>query len=280
MVLREAAAAGSRGTRTGNRTTKKMKNAIAIAIATMTAGLVFSSAASAEIVVNLGTVTQIYPRPVITYTGSYGAFVTTRVDTAGVRTITSFDISAIAQQLGGNLALVEIRVRDTGTNSYGMWSPGADIDLMKVVGADLLTGTVTTGYLGTIAPHIAETSATLANRLNQCDAISGDDQVNMQHYISLGRNGVVSTRFSGFAHGQTGGSGSGGAGGPGGWDGSGGGVTVYGGVLVAAGMKLEISEAGTGESFGAELVFESTAVPAPGAMALLAGAGLLRRRRR
>ena len=102
----------------------------------------------------------------------------------------------------------------------------------------------------------------------------------MQHYISLGRNGVVSTRFSGFAHGQTGASGSGGAGGPGGWDGSGGGVTVYGGVLVAAGMKLEISEAGTGESFGAELVFESTAVPAPGAMALLAGAGLLRRRRR
>jgi MYXO-CTERM domain-containing protein len=51
-------------------------------------------------------------------------------------------------------------------------------------------------------------------------------------------------------------------------------------MLVTAGMRLELSEAGLGESYGADLVFEPVAVPAPGAMAVLAGAGLLRRRRR
>jgi len=49
---------------------------------------------------------------------------------------------------------------------------------------------------------------------------------------------------------------------------------------VQAGLKLEISEAGFGESYGAELVFEQVTVPAPGGIAILASVGLLRRRRR
>jgi hypothetical protein len=50
--------------------------------------------------------------------------------------------------------------------------------------------------------------------------------------------------------------------------------------VIGAGMRLEIGEAGLGESYAAELVFTQIPVPAPGAIALLSCAGLAARRRR
>jgi MYXO-CTERM domain-containing protein len=63
--------------------------------------------------------------------------------------------------------------------------------------------------------------------------------------------------------------------------GSGGGTApTYGGLLISQGIALEVSEAGLGEKWGVELVFEQAAVPSPGAIALIALAGLVGRRRR
>jgi len=258
-----------------------------ITIASIAAALAISGAASAAFTVDLGTVRQTSPRPSIVYTGNFSSAVSSYVDVSGTRTITSFDLNSIAQQFGGGLALVEIRVRDTGTNTYGSWSPGADIDLVRVVGSTA-TGTVTMGYQGVVTQHLAETQDVLKSRVGDCDAISGDQHFNSQHFTSLGLNGVTWMHFADFPQGNftgtgSGGSGSGmgGAGSTTGGAGSGsGGSTTFGGMLVTAGMRLELSEAGLGESYGADLVFEPVAVPAPGAMAVLAGAGLLRRRRR
>lgn len=270
----------------------------ATALAGIATACAMAGTAHAELTIQLGTVQQVSPRPSIVYTGNYGAFVTSHLDAAGIRTVTSFDIHGIAQQLGGNLALVAVRVRDTGTNSYGSWSPGADIDLFRVVGTDLTRGTVSAGYQGVVTQHTGETDSTLKTRIADCDAVSGDQHFNSQHFISLGLNGLAWLNFSDFAHNQGGlaggdpgdwGGGSrggdgpgeeGGGGGGGGETGGGGGDTTYGGIIVHSGMRLEIGEAGLGETYSAELVFEQVAVPAPGALALLAGAGLLRRRRR
>ena len=120
-----------------------------------------------------------------------------------------------------------------------------------------------------------------------CDAVSGDQHFNSQHFISLGLNGLASMRFSDFVWGADGsGDGSGGSGtggsGPGGWNGGGGstGETRLGGLIIQSGMRLEIGEAGTGETYGVDLVFEQVAVPAPGAVALLGLAGVFGRRGR
>jgi len=250
----------------------------ATAIAAIAAGLAVSAGASAEFTVNIGTVVQTLPRPAIVYTGSYGAFVTSGVDASGTRTVTSFNLGGIANALGGNLALVEVRVRDVGTNSYGSYSPGADIDLLRIGGADLSGGTVAVGYTGTVTQHLGEAEGILKSRISACDAASGDQHFNSQHFISLGLNGIASMRFSDFVWGAVGGgSGAGGGTGPGGWGGGGGSTeeTRLGGLIIQDGMRLEIGEAGTGETYGVDLVFEQVAVPAPGAGALLGLAGFI-----
>ena len=159
--------------------------------------------------------------------------------------------------------------------------PGADIDLCRITGANLSAGRVATTYTGAVAQHLGETADVLATRIASCDAISGDQHFNSQHFVSLGQGGSLSMILSDFAV-QTGGSGSSGGGGsgPGSWQGGGGGTTVLTGLVIGAGMRLEIGEAGLGESYGAELVFTQVPVPAPGAIALLSCAGLASRRRR
>jgi hypothetical protein len=256
-----------------------MNHRTALVGSILTAG--FAATASADLAINLGTVQQVSPRPSIVYTGAYGAFVSSAADASGTRTVTSFDLHGIVQQLGGNLALVEVRVRDTGTNTYGTWSPGADIDLLRITGANLAAGRVSAGYLGSVAQHLGETADVLATRIASCDAVSGDQHFNSQHFVSLGQNGTLSMLLSDFAV-STGGSGGsgGGGGGPGSWSGGGDGGTVLTGLVIGAGMRLEIGEAGLGESYGAELVFTQVPVPAPGALALLSCAGLTARRRR
>lgn len=263
-------------------------------IVSIVAALSLAGLASASITVDVGTVRQLSPRPTIQYTGGFASAVTSRVDAAGIRTVTRFNLHDIVQQLGGNLALVNVRVYDAGGNSYSNWSPGADIDMMAIVGATL-DGQVTYGYTGPVTEHASESSETLRARTYTCDAVSGDQHFNAQHFISLGVNGRATMQFAGFLHNPgsnsgsgSGGSGSGGSGGFGtgigsstGGSGSGGGVDpTFGGLLIAAGTALEISEAGLGEGYGVELVFEQAAVPAPGAIALLSLAGLIARRRR
>jgi hypothetical protein len=263
-------------------------------IVSIVAALSLAGLASASITVNVGTVRQLSPRPTIQYTGGFASAVTSRVDAAGIRTVTRFNLHDIVQQLGGNLALVNVRVYDAGGNSYSNWSPGADIDMMAIVGATL-DGQVTYGYTGPVTEHASESSETLRARTYTCDAVSGDQHFNAQHFISLGVNGRATMQFAGFLHNPgsnsgsgSGGSGSGGSGGFGtgigsstGGSGSSGGVDpTFGGLLIAAGTALEISEAGLGEGYGVELVFEQAAVPAPNAIALLSLAGLIARRRR
>ena len=253
------------------------------AITSVFAALAVSGFASANMVVDIGTVRQIAPRPSIQYTGGFGGAVSSHLDASGTRTVTSFDLNDIVLQLGTDLALVEVRVYDAGGNSYGAWSPGADIDLMTITGATL-EGNVVTGYTGTVAQHVPESSEVLAARLAGCDAISGDQHYNSLHFVSLGASGKAWMQFDGFLQGYggesngSGGSGSGPGSGPGSW---GGGTTpIYGGLLIADGMKLEIGEAGLGEGYGVQLVFEQSSVPAPGAIALIALAGFVARRRR
>lgn len=263
------------------------------AIASVLASLAVVSASSAAIVVNVGTVRQVSPRPTIEYTGSYGSAVSSRLDPEGLRTVTRFDLHDIVVSLGGDLALTEVRVYDAGGNSYGNWSPGADIDMMRIAGL-IPAGDIAFRYSGAVTQHASEASEVLRNRTYTCDAVSGDQHYNSQHFISLGAGGRAIMQFSGFLHsaGSTGGSGEGsgegsgtgmgGGTGVGGWTGGSGGTTesIYGGLLVADGMALEVSEAGLGEIWGVELVFEPAAVPAPGALALLALAGIVARRRR
>ena len=86
-------------------------------IVSIVAALSLAGLASASITVNVGTVRQLSPRPTIQYTGGFASAVTSRVDAAGIRTVTRFNLHDIVQQLGGNLALVNVRVYDAGGNS-------------------------------------------------------------------------------------------------------------------------------------------------------------------
>ena len=259
---------------------------------TFVAALALAGAASADLVVDLGTIRQIAPRPSLEYTGGFASHLTSFTDASGVRTVARFDLHGIVEALGGNLALVEVRVRDAGGNSYGNWSQGADIDLFRVTGY-AGDGSVTAGYAGTVDQHRGESSDVLKARTAECDAVSGDQHYNSQKFISLGQGGSAWLRFADFLHssgsasgGSSGGDGWGGGSGgdgPGSWTGGNGGEStppVYGGLLVGAGTFLEVGEAGLGEIYGLELVFEESAVPAPGAFALLLTAGLVARRRR
>ena len=81
-------------------------------ITSVFAALAITGIASAEMIVNLGTVRQIAPRPTIEYSGNFGYAVSSYLDTSATRTVTSFDLNSIVLQIGGDLALTEIRVYD------------------------------------------------------------------------------------------------------------------------------------------------------------------------
>jgi hypothetical protein len=119
------------------------------AIASVLASLAVASASSAAIVVNVGTIRQVSPRPLIEYTGSHASAVSSRLDPEGTRTVTRFDLHDIVSSLGGGLALIEARVYDAGGNSYGNWSPGADIDMMRIAGV-IPAGDIAFRYAGAV----------------------------------------------------------------------------------------------------------------------------------
>ncbi len=251
--------------------------ALAIGPALLTA-LALGSTASAD-TVDVGYITQIAPRPSLAYSGSYGSYITSEVVNNGTqRTLVTVDLYGILHSLGLNY-LESVSVIDGGNNQYNS-SPGADIDYFKVEGLDPLTA-VTFGYAGPNIPHTLEGSTVLGMRVAAMDAVTGDQDYNCLHFVSLGYLGVLTSTFStplpsggGAGGGQSGpneNGGNGGAGSP-----PGGGVTNL--IYATQGLSLKISEAGLGERYFIQI--KGSAVPAPGAAGLLAAAGLLGRRRR
>ncbi|MDZ4828802.1 MAG: hypothetical protein SGJ09_01215 [Phycisphaerae bacterium] len=260
-----------------------MKHALARTALALTA-LVATSHALAENV-EVGTVQQIAPRPLIAYTGAYASYVTSSLVANPIqRTLVTIDLYGI-MQAAGLTWLERIDVLDGGGNQYG-GSPGADVDYWRLNGA---ASDVTTSfsYTGANAVHVGESSTSLALRTSLMDAVSGDQDFNSFHFVSLGANGMLSATFTVPA--APGGGGSGGGGGGGGaapGETQGGGGLPGGGSLnllqAMPGLTLDLSEAGIGEKYKIRLTGYA-AVPAPAVAAVLAFApalGLRRRRRR
>ncbi len=259
---------------------KTMNNQRALRFACSSAllSVALTGAANAG-VVNLGRVQHLPARPTISYTGTYGKCFNSAVDSSGMRTIIEVDIFAAMQSAAPGMILKSITIQDTGTNAYGASSPGADMDFFSVQGADT-SAQMAFSYNGPVAQHMNESSATLASRLAAADAIVGDSNTGMSHFVSLGLSGAMRVDFSSMISIPPSGSGGDGSSGPGssnGGGGSGGGdegsTQLIQGLLVAEGMRLWLSEAGAGEQF--DITFEFSAVPAPGALALLGLSGLV-----
>ncbi len=251
-------------------------------IACFVSSALLGSAAQAG-VVQLGSVRHLPARPTISYSGSYASCFASSVDTTGMRTIIDVDIWQAAQAAAPGMMLRSITIRDGGTNAYGASSPGADVDLLAVVGADA-SAEMSLSYMGSVEQHNNDSPATLAGRVALADAIAGDTNTGTQHFVSLGLSGELRVDFRSLMIVQSGGGGGEGASGPGssegGGEGGGGGTTtqVIEGLLLSQGMHLYLSEAGAGEALN--ISFEFAAVPAPGALALLGLAGVIGRKRR
>ncbi len=155
-------------------------------------------------------------------------------------------------------AFIAVSVVDTGTNIYTASSSGADIDLFTFSG---LTADAELEYRydGSNANHWGESSEVLATRVAELDAFLSATETSGLHYVSLGDEGALTAQLDvpqGIIFGDSGLAGA------------------------SLGPVLHLSEAGVGESFRIEVV--TTAIPAPGALAVLAGLALrpVRRRRR
>ncbi len=241
-------------------------------------------AASSEAgIVQMGAVRHLPARPTISYTGSYATCFTSSVDASGMRTIIDVDISQAAQSAAPGMILRSITIQDAGTNVYGASSPGADLDLLMLQGADA-SAEMTLDYTGSVTQHNNDSQATLAARIAAADAIAGDTNTGMTHFVSLGLGGELRVDFRSLMIVQSGDGGGEGGSGPGsssgGESGGSGGTStqVIEGLLISQGMHLYLSEAGAGETLN--ITFEFAAVPAPGAFALLSLAGVFARKRR
>jgi hypothetical protein len=232
------------------------------AIAALTVG---SAVMADSQFVNVGTFWNTPPAGNIGYNGEFGSFISTQtVIFDYTHTVISIDLTGLLQSIGAN-ALVSVTVTDTGANSNGPLSPGADIDFFKLVGAPEGIST-SLAYLGPNNVHINEGGESLANRVDAVDAFSGAQDVwNMTH-VSLGTAGSLKATFSG---GQSSGSDSN--------------VLMYGGSSgsgLVAPVKLLLSEAGFSESFKIGIEVTSLDVPCPAAFAPLLGLATIGRRRR
>lgn len=246
-------------------------------------GLACTAGASAD-TITAGYVLQISPKPNCIYNGSYGSYFSSQlVNNGEAHTVVTVDLFGLLSAAGYN-AIESISVFDAGNNQY-VGSPGADIDLFTIEG--FASGATTSySYNGPNAQHASETSATLGSRVGALDALSGDQDYNSQHFVSLGKLGALSASFlvpsggSGGSGGGGGGAGGGGSGGPTETGGeTGGGVPTWSNLLlIQQGLKLKISEAGSSEGYVIKI--NAMMVPAPGAMALLGALGLRSRRRR
>jgi hypothetical protein len=158
-------------------------------------------------------------------------------------TLIGIDAGGILDALGCEW-LTGITITDTGANMYGTLSPGADIDLLQLVGVE--NAAMTLSYDGPNANHDGETSWHLAYRTAALDSFSGAQEWDWTH-VSLGAHGSL----SGALHEAQ--------------------------RLRDTAPYFWLSEAGSSESFRVSL---EAIVPAPAGLTLLGAAALRPRRRR
>ncbi len=193
-------------------------------------------------VINLGSFRNHAPGNII-YSGDYGSYVSSGLAGENLdRTLITIDLSSLLQSLGYN-ALISVMVQDSGGNTYGQSSPGADIDLFEVRNLGDITPEFS--YEGPNPVHQGETAEELGRRVRTLDAASGHQDFSHRTFVSLGNSGKLTADF---------------------------------GSPVAIGDSvLQLSEAGNGETF--RVYVDAVVVPAPGVAGLL-GMALLRGRRR
>jgi hypothetical protein len=188
--------------------------------------------------VDLGTFVNVGDQDV-SYEGGFGAYVTWEALAGGHLRI---DVD-----LGGLLGSLDVGtfsaviVSDTGRNSYGPMSSGADMDLFTLEGLDVGVSYL---YAGPTPTHQDETSDILGQRLAKIDAMSGVHEDQGLLHVSLGFEGSITAQFSApqgidFEPGGGGGGGGGPAGAP---------------------LVLHLAEAGASESFRVSI---ETSPPAP-----------------
>jgi hypothetical protein len=247
----------------------------ACACTALASPLALAGLAHAE-TIDVGTFVQLAPRPTIGYSGAWGSAVSSELVVNPVqRTLVTVDLWSIMQS-AGLTHLESIEILDGGGNQY-VGSPGADIDYVLIEG---LGGAATSfGYTGGNGAHLLESSEILASRVAAMDAVSGDQDWNIQHFVSLGVGGSLRATFSTQLP-PGGGSGGSGGFGPGEMQGGGGtGQPSYSNlVLATSALRLRISEAGLGENYIIRIT--GSTVPAPGALAALCAVALAGRRRR
>jgi hypothetical protein len=262
-------------------TTRRRAGAIGTTLSLSLAGLTLAALASSEAsanIIQVGAITQTSPRPNIQYQGAFGSFISSELVNNGTqRTLVSVDLYGLMQSVGLNY-IESISIIDGGNNQYNS-SPGADIDyvLLDGLGANVVT---TLGYVGPNTPHTLEGNAVLTNRTSLMDAVTGDQDYNSFHFVSLGYMGALTATFT--VTGPSGGGGGGGGGsGPGEFEGGGGpGAGTSNLLAVSPGLTLRISEAGLGERYLIQIKGSAVPAPAAGALAALAGLCGSRRRRR
>ncbi len=158
------------------------------------------------------------------------------------------DLWGIISLLGYE-AIAGVTVTDTGSNSYGQLSPGADVDFMRLknVEPDL---DVIFAYEGPNPIHAGESAKMLAQRVASIDSFNGaQDAWDMTH-VSLGAGGSLTALF---------------------------GEPVVDSPDIIGRPKLLLSEAGSFESFRVSM---EAVVPAPATPAVLGLAAFAWRRRR
>lgn len=181
----------------------------------------------------------------IYYDGGFAPWITSgSVSGPTTHTVIGIDVAGILAALDCD-GLAGITITDTGANAYGTLSPGADVDLMRVTGIEP-DAAATWSYDGPNARHAGEASWSLAYRTAELDSFSGAQEWDWTH-VSLGRHGALTMTFAEPV------------------------------LLRDAAPLLQVSEAGSLESFRVSL---EAIVPGPGAPALLGVAAMLLTRRR
>ena len=231
--------------------------------------------AMADLQIDLGCFANMNPVPNCSYEGSYQEYVTSwEVDgytSSSGYTMIDLDLGGILATLS-NERIASITIMDFGSNNYGQYSPGADIDYVGFLG---LSDDVEVGltYSGPTLDHVDESEQDLLQRIDSLDAFYGANQTDDDVYVSLGNMGALTFAFSGAPGGDSGGTGGGDAGG----DDGDGGIGSNNGLAGFGDFHMQFSEVGAFEHFS--IYIETTPIPAPAGVLAVFGLALQRRRR-
>ena len=124
--------------------------------------------AMADLQIDLGCFANMNPVPNCSYEGSYQEYVTSwEVDgytSSSGYTMIDLDLSGILATLS-NERIASITIMDFGSNTYGPYSPGADIDYVGFLG---LSDDVEVGltYSGPTLDHVDESEQDLLQRID------------------------------------------------------------------------------------------------------------------